>query len=173
MTTYNMLSPERKYPVNVLEKDFKKMMGHFATGVAIATTHHGDKPVGVTINTLTSVSLTPPLVLFCLGKRRVVFPTFFESSYVAIHILAADQQHLCKAFAQTRHCPWEDIPYTLDDHGSPVIPGCLGVLQCRREKLYEGGDHLIFLNHVEHVVWDERKYPLVYYQGEFAGIHMK
>jgi flavin reductase (DIM6/NTAB) family NADH-FMN oxidoreductase RutF len=154
--------------MSVLEKDFRKMMGCFTTGVAIITTQHHGKPVGVTINTLTSVSLGPPLVLFCLGKRRVAFPAFFETPHCAIHILSSEQQDLCRAFSQSPSHPWENLTYETDKNGCPLISGSLGVLHCRREQTYPGGDHVIFLNYVEDIHWEEKgatKPPLVYFQG--------
>ena len=154
--------------MSVSETDFKKIMGCFTTGVAIVTTQHLGKPVGVTINTLTSVSLTPPLVLFCLGKRRIAFPAFFENTHYAIHILSADQKELCKAFSLSSSDPWEELSYELSPNGCPLISDSLGILQCRREDTYSGGDHMIFLNHVEEVRWEDhpgKKDPLVYFRG--------
>lgn len=157
--------------MSVSEKDFKKIMGRFTTGVAIITTQHHGKPVGVTINTLTSVSLDPPLVLFCLGKRRVVFPALHENTHCAIHILSAEQQDLCKAFAHSASHPWEGLTYKMSKTGCPLIPHSLGILHCRREEIYPGGDHVIFLNHVEDIHWEEHpeeKHPLVYFKGNFS-----
>jgi flavin reductase (DIM6/NTAB) family NADH-FMN oxidoreductase RutF len=157
--------------MSVAEKDFRKIMGRFTTGVAIITTHHHDKPIGVTINTLTSVSLDPPLVLFCLGKKRVVFPAFFENPHCAIHILSSEQQDLCKAFAHSRSHPWDGLNHKPSQTGCPLIPHTLGILHCSRKEIYDGGDHTIFLNQVEDIHWDEsptEKSPLVYYQGTFC-----
>lgn len=159
--------------MSVSEKDFRKVMGRFTTGVAVITTQHQGKPVGVTINTLTSVSLDPPLVLFCLGKRRHVFPAFFENPHCAIHILSSTQQDLCKAFAHSLSHPWDGLAYEASQTGCPLIPGSLGILHCRREETYGGGDHVIFLNHVEDIHWEDaqtskEKTPLVYYQGNFC-----
>lgn len=146
-------------------------MGRFTTGVAIITTQHEGKPVGVTINTLTSVSLSPPLVLFCLGKKRAAFPAFMENTHYAIHILSAQQQDLCHAFARPTGHSWEKLTYTQSQKGCPMIPHSLGIIHCRREQTYAGGDHVIFLNHVEDIHWEEsatEKAPLVYFQGTFS-----
>ena len=154
--------------MSVSEKDFRKAMSRFTTGVAIITTRHQGNPVGVTINTLTSVSLTPPLVLFCLGKTRAAFPAFFDATHCAIHILSSQQVELCQAFANPSIYPWEGLTYEPDKNGCPLISGSLGILQCRREQTYAGGDHSIFLNHVENIHWekgDADKAPLIYFQG--------
>jgi flavin reductase (DIM6/NTAB) family NADH-FMN oxidoreductase RutF len=146
-------------------------MSRFTTGVAIITAQHQGKPIGVTINTLTSVSLDPPLVLFCLGKKRVVFPAFSECTHIAIHILSAGQQDLCRAFANPLSPPWEGMTYEMSKTGCPLLPHSLGILLCRREQTYAGGDHVVFLNHVEDIHWEdteEEKTPLVYFQGTFA-----
>jgi flavin reductase (DIM6/NTAB) family NADH-FMN oxidoreductase RutF len=150
------------------EKDFREMMRRFPTGVAIVTTLYQNKPVGITINTLASVSLAPPLVLFCLGKTRVLFPAFFDSAYFAIHVLPADQYTLSDAFAQPFANPWEGMDYELSSTGCPLIPNTLGILHCRRDKRFNGGDHVIFLNHIENIQWGEDKHPLIYHQGAYG-----
>ncbi len=156
--------------MSLCETDFRKIMGSFTTGVALATTQHKGKAVGVIINTLTSVSLAPPLILFCLGKRRVVFPAFLESAHYAIHILSSQQKNLCGIFAHPMSHPWEGVPHTMSKNGCPIIANSLGILHCRREQTYEGGDHLIFLSAVEDIHLDKdacEKEPLVYFQGSF------
>ena len=160
--------------MSVSEKDFRKIMGRFTTGVAVITTHYQGKPVGVTINTLTSVSLDPPLVLFCLGKKRHVYPAFLESTHCAIHILSSSQKDLCKSFAHSLSHPCDGLTYETSTKVCPLIPNSLGILHCRREQTYEGGDHTIFLNHVEDIHWeetDEDRTPLVYFQGIFSLIY--
>ncbi|MBM3468845.1 MAG: flavin reductase family protein [Alphaproteobacteria bacterium] len=157
--------------MSITEKDFRKAMGHFATGVAIITTQYQGKPIGVTINTLTSVSLDPPLVLFCLGKKRVVFPAFSECTHLAIHILSATQEPLCRSFAQPLDNHWDNLNHTMSESGCPLIPNTLGILLCKRSHTYEGGDHLIFLNHIEDFLSEsdetENK-PLIYFKGAFS-----
>lgn len=155
--------------MSIPENDFRKIMGRFTTGVAIVTTQFQGKPVGVTINTLTSVSLKPPLVLFCLGKNRVVFPAIFESTHYAIHILSSQQEHLCRAFSRPSDDPWKDLSYEISHMGCPLLINSLGILHCRREETYSGGDHLIFLNYVEAIQEDHKEIgnPLVYFQGSF------
>ena len=144
------------------------MMGRFPTGVTVVTTQYQDKPAGITINTLTSVSLAPPLVLFCLGKTRVLFPAYCDSNHFAIHILAAGQHTLSNAFAQPFGNPWEGMDYNLSPTGCPLIPNTLGILHCRRDKKFNGGDHVIFLNQVEGIQWGENQYPLIYNQGTYG-----
>lgn len=158
--------------MSVTEQDFKKIMGRFTTGVAIITTQHQGKPVGVTINTLTSVSLEPPLVLFCLGNRRVVYPAFHENPHYAIHILSSSQQELCDAFACSREHLWDGLSYDLSPTGCPIISNSMGILYCQRKEIYGGGDHTIFLNYVKgiHIEDDnETREPLVYFKGKFRS----
>lgn len=154
----------------MLEKDFRKMMGRFTTGVAVVTTEYQGKPMGVTINTLTSVSLSPPLVLFCLGKKRLAFQAFSQSTHLAIHILSAHQQELCRSFSMPSSHPWDKTSYKMSSTNCPLIENSLGILHCRHEKTYDGGDHMIFLNQVEAIHWDHEENlqaPLIYFQGKF------
>lgn len=157
--------------MSITEQDFKNMMSRFTTGVAIITTQHQGKPVGVTINTLTSVSLDPPLVLFCLGNQRLVFPAFHENPNCAIHILSSSQQELCKTFSHPRDYPWEGLTYDMSPYGCPLIPNSMGILHCERKETYNGGDHTIFLNQVTGIHLDdghETYEPLVYFKGRFG-----
>jgi flavin reductase (DIM6/NTAB) family NADH-FMN oxidoreductase RutF len=157
--------------MSISEQDFKNMMSRFTTGVAIITTQHDGKPVGVTINTLTSVSLEPPLVLFCLGNKRLVYPAFRENPHCAIHILSSTQQELCKAFAHPREHPWDSVPYDLSQTGCPMISDSMGILHCERKEIYGGGDHTIFLNYVKGIHFEdehETRDPLVYFKGKFG-----
>ena len=152
------------------EKEFRKIMGCFTTGVAIITTQNQGKPIGITINSLTSVSLDPPLVLFCLDKRRAVFPEFLKNTDYAIHILSSTQQDLCLAFSNSSANPWEGLAYEVSRFGCPILPNSLGILYCCRYEIYTCGDHIIFLNSVKNIHWQEtnkRKDPLVYFQGKF------
>ena len=85
--------------MSINSKDFRSVMGTFATGVTIITTIDKGKPKGITANSFTSVSLEPPLVMFCLGKDSTNFEAFMSSNFFAVNILSVHQEELSNKFA--------------------------------------------------------------------------
>src|ERR1039457_6912146 len=85
-------------------RSFRQLMGCFATGVTVVTAHDPELgPVGITINSLTSVSLKPPLVLFCLEKNAHIYAVFRKSKYFAVNILGEGQEEVSRHLADRKH----------------------------------------------------------------------
>ncbi|MBI1206706.1 MAG: flavin reductase [Azospirillum sp.] len=151
---------------------FRNALGCFATGVTVVTTvtERGD-PAGVTINSFSSVSLDPPLVLFCLGRLSQLYQPFIGSRVFAINVLAADQCALSVRFAaQDRRERWRGIAYHQSDSGCPLLDGCLAHLDCTTEAVHEGGDHIILVGRVRHLDWNGSGKPLLFYRGRYAAL---
>ncbi len=148
---------------------FRDVMGSFATGVTVVTsTSQKGEPLGITVNSFSSVSLEPPLVLFCLGYDGNHCREFQESESYAIHILADDQGDICGRFASPMDNRFNGIDHTkAGEESAPVIPGCAAVIECQQHQLIEAGDHLIFLCAVTNLQVDMEKKPLLYYRGGF------
>ena len=149
----------------------RKILANFATGVTIVTTCDGEgEPHGVTVNSFTSVSLDPLLVLFCLHKEAAGLNSFLESKVFAVNILSAKQPHLSDHFARsgvdrTRYLNWRG---TL---GAPLIRGCLACLECKLETTYPGGDHTILIGRVvEGRLSRQPRDPLLFYGGRYQEI---
>ena len=149
---------------------FRETLGRFATGVAVATTVGEDgAPVGVTVNSFTSVSLQPPMVLFCLDRDASSLPAFVAARYFAINILAADQLDLCRLFARQAG-GWNALAYERWKTGAPILADCLAAVDCTLAHLYEGGDHRIMVGSVLCLGQPRQAEPLVYYGGAFAHL---
>ncbi len=121
--------------------------GRFASGITIVTASSTDGPVGITANSFSSLSLDPPLVLWSpdAGSRR--FPYFEQAGYFAIHVLGAEQIDLCKGFAGSPFA-FDGVDVTDNEHGVPLINGCLARFECRQNAIYPGGDHKIVVGEV-------------------------
>jgi len=121
--------------------------GRFASGITIVTAPSEDGPVGITANSFSSLSLDPPLVLWSpdAGSRR--FPYFERATHFAIHVLAAEQTDLCHGFSRSAHA-FDGADMTLNDHGVPLINGCLARFECEQRAIYPGGDHKIVVGEV-------------------------
>src|SRR5436305_8494819 len=102
------------------DRRFRDVFGHFATGVTIITAMDGDEPVGMAANSFTSVSLEPPLVLFCAAKSSSTWPRIETSGNWAANILDDDGEEICRLFAQKGADRFARIAYTQGRTGSPI-----------------------------------------------------
>ncbi len=155
---------------SVSERAFRDVMGRFATGVSVITTVGQDgTPVGMTVSSLSSVSLDPPLLLWSLRLSAPSLPTFRQAGKFAVNILPSDQEHLCRQFAQPAADKFRGVAYSRDDDGLPLLDGAVAQIVCSTWRRYPGGDHEIFLGRVRAVrAWDHD--PLVYYRGRLSGL---
>lgn len=150
-------------------KKLRSALGKFATGVTIVTTMSPDgKPVGVTANSFSSVSLNPPLVLWSLSKSAYSLEAFSESGHFAIHVLTQDQSALSNKFARSGENKFDDTDWRAGTLGSPVFPQYAVRFECKTRHQYDGGDHFIFVGEV--ISFDEQNLPpLVFHDGKYAG----
>jgi flavin reductase (DIM6/NTAB) family NADH-FMN oxidoreductase RutF len=152
-------------------QQFRDALGGFATGVTVITSYSLDqKPIGITVNSFSSVSLDPPLILFSLGHKGNHCQEFQQYGKFAVHILGDEQGPLCELFASPKEERFSDVTYDLGENGSPVLAGSIGVLECETHQLVEAGDHLIFICRVTNVQTDPSKKPLLFFKGGFPSI---
>jgi flavin reductase (DIM6/NTAB) family NADH-FMN oxidoreductase RutF len=136
-----------------IEKDFfRQVMGQFTTGVTVVTTCSRDGLAGLTVNSFTSVSLEPPLVLICVDLYSTALPFIRASGSFAVNILTTEQENLSRCFATTSSERFEHFchaSFHVASTGSPILDGALAFIDSRIVAEYPGGDHVIFLGHVE------------------------
>jgi len=150
---------------------FRRALGCFATGVAVVTARDASgRNRGLTVNSFSSVSLEPPLVLFCLDKETPSFAGFCEAGRFAVNVLRAEQHSLSVRFSTAAADKWNGIEYDLWPGELPVLRGCLASLACRREALYEGGDHVIIVGRVERLATAGPGEPLIYFQSSYRTV---
>lgn len=149
-------------------RGFRDALGSFATGVTIVTTRGSDgQDIGLTANSFNSVSLDPPMVLWSLAKNSMSLPAFQQAPYFAVHILAADQEHLSNRFAKRGEDKFSGLAIDRATSDVPLLPGCSARFLCRTAFRYEGGDHEIFVGEVITFEHFERP-PLVFQGGRYA-----
>jgi len=152
-------------------RSFRDAMGRFATGVAVVTAQGERGPVGITANSLTSVSLEPPLVLWCPARRSSRFDSFVAANHYAIHVLAADQLALCRHFARSGD-DFTPFAHETSPEGLPALSGCLARIDCQAEARHDAGDHAILVGRVLRVTMREGE-PLVFWRGRYGDfIHL-
>ena len=146
----------------------RNALGTFVTGVTIVTTVSGEgTPIGLTCNTFSSVSLSPPLVLWSLSLRSPNLSNFLQAPHFAVNILAADQAAVAQRFAQPLANKFEGVAHRSGSCGVPLIDGAAAQLECRNETRYYSGDHVIFIGHVLHYTCSEAV-PLVFCRGRYS-----
>lgn len=152
-------------------RDFRSALGCFATGIAVITAQPDDgPPVGVTVNSFSSVSLDPPLVLYCLGKWSQSFDALANAPGFVVNVLAEDQKELSVRFSRsTSQERFSGLPVTGGVTGAPILAGCLATLDCTREAVHDAGDHIVIVGRVQELAWREGR-PLLYYRGAYAGL---
>lgn len=148
---------------------FRKTLGCFASGVTVVTTidPNDGNPQGVTVSAFSSLSLDPPLVLFCLGNATASLPAFRANGRFVINVLAEGQRDLSLRFAGRGTDKWAGVEHGAGLEGLPVLAGCLAHLQCSLHQVVEGGDHTIFIGRVEQLDHSEGGAPLVYFRGAY------
>lgn len=150
---------------------YRDALGAFSTGVCVVTAHTPDGAFGITVNSFTSVSLDPPLVLWSLGMQANSFPLFHAGSHYVINILAAEQLDLCKRFATLKGDRFANIDYALSPTGLPILAQSLAWFECHNRSRYHEGDHVIFVGEVERCgVVDPHGAPLVFHRGAFSSL---
>ena len=151
--------------------EFRRVLGHFPTGVAVVAARSGHEPPrGLTANSVTSVSLDPPLVLVCVEKTSDTHPIIAASGAFAVSVLAQDQESLARRFATYEaEEKFRGVAHRQEATGAPVLEEALAWVDCRVTGAYEGGDHTIFLGEV--VAADAADGPpLVYFRGGFTRL---
>lgn len=152
------------------EKSFRQAMGAFATGVTIMTCRDENaRPVGMTVNSFTSLSLEPPLVLWCVSRN--IFPTkaFSTTGHFAVHVLHRGQETLSNHFAVDREEKFAGI-----EHGSgigdlPILDDYLAVYQCRVHDRVDAGDHFILIGELlDFEIRDGE--PLLFHHGRYYSL---
>lgn len=181
MSTANVMTSTLRRPQLRVETDpqaaaydldravLRRALGNFATGVTVVTTIAPDgRPVGLTANSFTSVSMDPPLVLWCLASKSPNVQTFREAGSFAINVLHAQQRDLCKRFSDPDIADrFEGVSWDAGESGMPVLEGCVATYECKHWAEHEAGDHVVFIGRLTHINYVEGE-PLVFSQGRLG-----
>jgi len=148
----------------------RKALGCYPTGVVVVTTlGDNDAPVGMTVNSFTSVSLDPPLILWSIALTAPSLGAFRSHPGFTINILSEEQKEVGLQFARPSENKFDGIPWQPGYKDTPVLDDALAVLQCSTYQRYEGGDHEIYLGQVQKINFSEQR-PLVFHRGAFGQL---
>jgi flavin reductase (DIM6/NTAB) family NADH-FMN oxidoreductase RutF len=145
-------------------REFRQVMGRFATGVTVVTTIERETVHGMTANGFLSVSLRPPLVLVSLGRCRMneMLP---RTGRYGVSVLSHEQQHFAAHFAAQKPSPVE--PAFTWQNGLPLLEGAVAHLVCRVADVHRAGDHVLWIGEVEYLAHRDDE-PLLFYTGRFG-----
>jgi len=130
--------------------DLRAALGQFATGVAVVTTRGlNGRSIGLTINSFSSVSLEPPLVLWSLSRRSSSLADFSAARTVAIHVLSIDQETVARRFAASCADRFAGLARSIGPNGVPLLEGSVARFICTPNQRHEAGDHVIFVVRVD------------------------
>lgn len=156
-----------------MSRAFRDALGMFATGVTVvsAAGQNGEAPVGMTVSSFNSVSLDPPLVLFSVDRGALSLPALRRAPGYAVSVLAVDQVALSKRFAGKGIDKWAGLEPEAGFGGAPLVPGAIATFECRPYRVYDGGDHVIFVGEVvAHRTAPAAADPLVFFGGAYRSL---
>jgi flavin reductase (DIM6/NTAB) family NADH-FMN oxidoreductase RutF len=135
--------------------------------VTIITAHGEDGPVGMAVNSLTSVSLQPPLILLCPAKSSATWPSIRAAGSFCVNVMAHDHEELCRRFAAKDVDRFAGLEFAHFDSG-PALKGATAWIECSIRDENDAGDHSIVVADVLAVEADSEANPLVFFRGRYG-----
>ncbi len=154
-------------PTPELAQDLRAALGKFATGVTVITVDTPTGPMGMTANSFTSVSLDPPLILWCPAKASRRHDAMAGATRFALHVMGAHQQDIASGFACS-HDAFESCNWSHSAHNVPLIEGCSARFECHIRDRIDAGDHSVVIGRVEQVTTTSDA-PLLFLEGQYGG----
>ncbi len=151
------------------DRAFRSAMGNFCTGVVVATGAVDGAPAGFAAQSFVSLSLDPPLIALCPGKSSSSWPKLRDSGSFCINILAADQESICAAMAQSGGDKFTAFAWRTGVTGSPILADVIGYVDCDLEAEHDAGDHTIAIGRVRDFdILAGDKPPLLFFRGSYG-----
>lgn len=150
-------------------REMRTAMGSFASGVTIVTGYHDGEPVGFACQSFASVSLEPPLILFCADHRGRAWPRIRQAGRFTVNVLGEDQRDLCDRFGSSRGEKYDGLDWTMSSWDTPSLPGVLMRLHAEVHDVHVEGDHDVVVGRVlelETAEGDDR--PMLFFRGRFG-----
>jgi 3-hydroxy-9,10-secoandrosta-1,3,5(10)-triene-9,17-dione monooxygenase reductase component len=149
-------------------RKFRDVLGRFCTGVTVVTSISNGQPVGMTCQSFSSVSLDPPLVLFCPAKSSRAWPRMQRAGFFCVNLLSHDQHELSNGFAAKGTDKFAGVSWRPSATGAPLLDGVLGWVDCTIYAVHEAGDHYVVLGRVMDLGVEDAPHPLLFYRGRYA-----
>jgi 3-hydroxy-9,10-secoandrosta-1,3,5(10)-triene-9,17-dione monooxygenase reductase component len=148
---------------------FRSVLRHFPTGVVALTGLSGSEPIGMAVNSFTSVSLEPPLILFCAAHTSTTWPRLRDTGRICVNILSEHQRELSDRFAFGGD-RFRDVTWSPSPAGLPVLDGAVAWLEGTVEAVHPAGDHDIVVARVQHLDTHTAADPLVFCHRRYGRL---
>jgi flavin reductase (DIM6/NTAB) family NADH-FMN oxidoreductase RutF len=149
---------------------FRQCLGRFATGVTVITcSDSAGHPCGITVNSFSSVSLEPPLILWNIAKVSHSLDAYLGAKDFVVNVLSSEQQDVSAHFARSDHTRFDGITYSLSAGGVPVLPDTIATLECHTREIHDCGDHHIIVGQVASYSSSDGD-PLLFYGGAYRQL---
>ncbi len=148
--------------------EFRRVLGNFPTGVTVVTAMTSHGPVGLTIGSFASVSLEPPLVMFCPDKRSGTWEQISQLGRFCVNVLGADQSKISSIFAGKAANKFDGVAWHPLNSGAPIIDGTVAWIDCVVHATHDGGDHEIVVGQVEALAAENDHSPLIFFKGAYG-----
>ena len=149
---------------------FRAVLGRFCSGIVIVTSGLDGQPLGMTAQSFASVSLDPPLVLFCPSKSSTSWPGIRATSKFCVNVLSEEQTEVASCFAVSGADKFRGTRWQWSADGLPMISGCLAYVECVLDQVHDAGDHEIAVGRVTNLLNGEPERPLLYYESVYRQI---
>lgn len=149
--------------------EFRRILGHYPTGVCAVTAMQDDRPVGMVVGSFTSVSLDPPLVAFFPDRKSTSWPKIESAGRFCVNVLAGHQIDVCRALSSKAEDKFDAVPHRLSSVGLPIIEGVVAWIDCDLYAVHEAGDHFIAIGHVHSLAIEHPHSPLLFFQGGYGS----
>ncbi|WP_079165741.1 flavin reductase family protein [Streptomyces sp. NRRL S-31] len=160
-----------KAPPSIDFAHFRRVLGHFPTGVVVITAIADGEPVGFAVGSFASVSLDPPMVGFFPGKSSTSWPLIQRAGSFVVNVLGDHQQDLCRAFASSGGDKFKGIRWHRASNGAPVLQDVIAWIECDINTVSDAGDHWFVLSRVHDLaVSTSTEGPLLFFQGRYARV---
>lgn len=154
-------------------REFRSIIGHFATGVTVITAAAGGELQGMTANAVASLSLDPVLLLICIDKTSHTHRILEEGGAFAVNILGEHQEEVSRLFAQSAPPEQGTLrgqAFRIGKTGAPVLEDSLAYIECRTTEVFTGGDHTIFLGEVVDAAVVREVEPLLFFRSHYRRL---
>jgi 3-hydroxy-9,10-secoandrosta-1,3,5(10)-triene-9,17-dione monooxygenase reductase component len=149
---------------------FRDALGRYATGVAFITAASDGEPSGLIVNSLTSVSLEPPLVSFCPSRTSLTWSRMRRAGRFGVNVLGQRDEHFAKRATPADANRFADLNWELGRGGTPLLTDALATLECQIVAEHPTGDHWIVVGQVDHLRISPIDDPLIFFAGAFRTV---
>jgi 3-hydroxy-9,10-secoandrosta-1,3,5(10)-triene-9,17-dione monooxygenase reductase component len=148
---------------------FRRVLGHFCTGVTVITTVDNGQPAGFACQSFAALSLDPPLVLFCPSRTSATWPRIARAGHFCANVLTAEQRELASVFGTSGGDKFAGVSWSPSPSGAPVLDGALTWAGCVVEAVHEAGDHYVVIGRVTELGAARGGQPLLFYRGRYTA----